>query len=142
MNQIPVPKVPTSEEAGMIIEAEKIQKQRGFNMEIKVAEGILPVKRTYSKMAEEEINKIGAEIKRLLDIGVIEESHSIDRRTCGARGIEKLRKEKVYLADNKAELFKNNVKFFGHMYQKMVSNQQKISFHQMYYYLKNAIPFN
>ncbi|KAN0018532.1 hypothetical protein ACTFIU_011150 [Dictyostelium citrinum] len=77
----------------MVTEAEKIQNQfkdifvdqipkfeppfrRGFDMEIKVMEGSLPVKRTYSKMAEEEISKIGAEIKRLLDIGVIEDSHS------------------------------------------------------------------
>ncbi|KAN0021499.1 hypothetical protein ACTFIU_010099 [Dictyostelium citrinum] len=95
VNPITVPKVTTTEEeeARMVTEAEKIQNQfkdifvdqipkfeppfrRGFDMEIKVMEGSLPVKRTYSKMAEEEINKIGAEIKRLLDIGVIEDSHS------------------------------------------------------------------
>ncbi|KAM9985672.1 hypothetical protein ACTFIZ_012369 [Dictyostelium cf. discoideum] len=50
--------------------------RQGFDMEVKVAEGSLPIKRSYNKMSEEESNKIGAEIKRLFEIGVIEESIS------------------------------------------------------------------
>ncbi|KAM9985687.1 hypothetical protein ACTFIZ_012341 [Dictyostelium cf. discoideum] len=50
--------------------------RQGFDMEVKVAEGSLPIKRSYNKMSEEESNKIEAKIKRLFEIGVIEESIS------------------------------------------------------------------
>ncbi|KAM9985617.1 hypothetical protein ACTFIZ_000203 [Dictyostelium cf. discoideum] len=50
--------------------------RQGFDMEVKVAEGSSPIKRSYNKMSKEESNKIEAEIKRLFEIGVIEESIS------------------------------------------------------------------
>ncbi|KAM9993581.1 hypothetical protein ACTFIZ_011547 [Dictyostelium cf. discoideum] len=102
--------------------------RQGFDMEVKVAEGSLPIKRSYNKMSEEESNKIEAEIKRLFEIGVIEESISSysapvfiatskgkERVVFDYRGVNKQTEEFAFPMPNGEEILKatKDCKYFS-----------------------------
>ncbi|KAM9964241.1 hypothetical protein ACTFIW_000105 [Dictyostelium discoideum] len=101
--------------------------RQGFDMEVKVAEGSLQIKRSYNKMSEEESNKIEVEIKRLFEIGVIEESISSysapvfiaankgkDRVVFDYRGVNKQTEEFAFPMPNGEEILKaTNCKYFS-----------------------------
>ncbi|KAM9994422.1 hypothetical protein ACTFIZ_007590 [Dictyostelium cf. discoideum] len=101
--------------------------RQGFDMGVKVAEGSLPIKRS-NKMSEEESNKIEAEIKRLFEIGVIEESISSysapvfiatskgkERVVFDYRGVNKQTEEFAFPMPNGEEILKatKDCKYFS-----------------------------
>ncbi|KAM9957124.1 hypothetical protein ACTFIR_003861 [Dictyostelium discoideum] len=102
--------------------------RQGFDMEVKVAQGSLPVKRSYNKMSEEEANKIETEIKRLFDSRVIEESVSSysapvfiatnkgkERVVFDYRGVNKQTEEFAFPIPNGEDILKatKNCKYFS-----------------------------
>ncbi|KAN0044715.1 hypothetical protein ACTA71_006234 [Dictyostelium dimigraforme] len=103
-------------------------KRPGFDMEVKVTAGSLPIKRSYNKMSQEESNKIENEVAKLLQAGVIEESTSSysapvfiatrkgkERVVFDYRGVNKQTEEFAYPMPNGEEILKatKNCKYFS-----------------------------